>query len=265
MKIDINKIFELKAFILNKQIELVKDQPEELRGKARESLIQDFLKPFLPQNLGIDGGVIFSSDGETSGEIDIIIYDKNAYELFKPFSNFMPQKSKPFPIECVYCIIEVESDLTEKTLEKIVQKVQKVKKLQKKEFYPQSGLIHKIKLYEEEFEYFPVLGYLFSLHSSNLEDIHKKLISINKDLNISIKEQIDSITVLNKGLIVPYNNSLNKLESIQNKDTQMKIVSESPEQHLRYFYLGLMNILSHCWTGPINILNYFQREDKNEN
>lgn len=258
---DVNKIFELKATLLKKQVELVKSTPEDIRGRARESLIQDFLEPFLPQNLGIDGGAIFSSEGTKSGEVDIIIYDKHAYSMFRPFSDSMSKKSRPFPPECVYGVIEVESHLKEKDLLRLAQKIQKIKKFPKKAYYPQDIIKKGVTLYDEKFAYFPILGMVFALNSSNLDQLLKKLKEINKQLNIPIKEQIDLIVVLDNGMIMPYDIQIKKLDFPQHKNTEMKIIIGTPEGNLRLFYLGLMKYLSQAWTRPISILDYFQKED----
>lgn len=43
------------------------------RGRFREAVIRDFLRPFLPLRYGLSSGEIFSSDGEQSAQIDVVI------------------------------------------------------------------------------------------------------------------------------------------------------------------------------------------------
>ncbi len=121
--VDVNKLFKVRADLLTAELDLIKEQPEELRGRAREVLVQDFLKPFLPDNLEITNGVVISADGQKSGELDIVIYDRSAYSLFKPFSNYLPQKARPIPAEVVYVVIEVERRLSEKRVQAIAEKL----------------------------------------------------------------------------------------------------------------------------------------------
>lgn len=231
-----NKIFEIKAYLFNEQMKLVREQPEVLRGRAREILIQDFLEPFLPEHIGIDGGVIFSSNGDESGEVDIILYDKPSYNLFKPFSHFMPKKSKPFPSEVVYSVIEVENYLTEEKLEKVIKKISHIKNLPKDAFFEQKGaILNKVNLYGKEFDYFPTLSMLFAFDSTNPEILFQRFKELNSKLNISIEKQIDLVVIFNKCLFTFYDSKLNKYCFPPEHDTEMKIIINKPEENREYF------------------------------
>ena len=258
---DANKIFEIKALLLNKQIELVKDQPTELRGRFRESLIQDFLEPLLPGKLGIDGGAIISSTDESSGEIDIIIYDKEQYEVFKPFAHFMPKKAKPIPVEVVYAIIEVEDKLNETALEKMSEKIKKVKKLNKNAYFSlptEPALTSSFRLYGRELTNFPTLGIVFAYDSVNLEVLRNKLTEINS--NIETEQQIDIICVLNKGLILYYNSKTDRLHFPFEPECTLEYRIDQPSENLKLFYLLFMRIMSQVWVRPLNVLEYFKNK-----
>lgn len=258
---DANKIFEIKAFLLNKQVELIREQPTELRGRFREVLIQDFLGPFLPEKLGIDGGAIISSTGESSGEIDIIIYDKEGYGVFRPFADFMPKKAKPIPTEVVYLVIEVEDKLNETALIRMSEKMKRVKGLEKRAYFnlpTEPILTSSFRFYGKEFANFPTLCIVFAYDSGELEPLKKKLIEINS--NLEIEHQIDLVCVLNKGLIVYYNSKTDGLHFPFEPECVLSWRVGQPSENLRLFYLLLMRIMSQVWIRPINVLEYFKNK-----
>lgn len=84
------------------------------KGSNREQILINILNDHLPDSLqAISGGTIFNLDGETSGQIDIII--KN--ETFPLFGAL----AKPMvPIEAVVGAIEVKSTLNTTELEKSI-------------------------------------------------------------------------------------------------------------------------------------------------
>lgn len=45
------------------------------RGIFREAIVENFLRPFLPERYGLMSGEVFDSEGSVSGQIDIVIHD----------------------------------------------------------------------------------------------------------------------------------------------------------------------------------------------
>jgi len=96
------------------------------RGNHRESIIQAFLRPFLPQCYGLSSGEVFSSDGEQSAQMDIVVYD----DMFSPVL-FKSGPHQLFPAEAVYGAIEVKSDLSSAELDRACQNSRKLKVLKR--------------------------------------------------------------------------------------------------------------------------------------
>lgn len=258
INLDLEKIFSIRAETLNKQIELIADQPGELRGRAREVLMSDFLEPLLPDKMGIEGGVVFSTTGASSGEMDIIVYDKESYALFKPFAYYMPKRAKPFPAEVVYATIEVENRLTQTRLEEIARKIQKTKSFPKTAFHPQQAVIRSFNLYGKQFEFFPTIGGIFTYESEEPQLLIEKLASLNTEIDAD--QQIDFICILNRGVIA-YNNQKDCVflpKATATRDLELRFSSGTPANNLKWFYLALMHLLSQAWVLPINVLKYFQ-------
>jgi hypothetical protein len=76
------------------------------KGGIRERRVKDSLRTILPAKYGMGSGHIIDSQGQTSLQSDIVIYD--AYEgLALPVDDYYSL----FPCECVYAVIEVKSEL----------------------------------------------------------------------------------------------------------------------------------------------------------
>ncbi len=96
------------------------------KGEFREQIIKNFLRPFLPTCYGIGSGQVFSADGTSSDQVDIVLYDEIfSNVLFRNIANSL------FPCESVYGTIEVKSVLSTEELEKSIANIASVKRLQR--------------------------------------------------------------------------------------------------------------------------------------
>lgn len=95
-----------------------------LKGRAREIFAKNLLTPFLSPNVGICTGIVVDSQGGSSRQIDIIVYDKTLIPSLM-FTN----EEGIVPIESVLATIEVKSKLTREELLKSVQNSHSVKNL----------------------------------------------------------------------------------------------------------------------------------------
>ena len=94
------------------------------RGEFRERVIEAFLRPFLPECYGIGSGQVFSADGQSSRQIDVVFYDA-------VFSNilFKNEQNSLFTAESVYGTMEVKSYLSSDDLRTSVENIFSVKSL----------------------------------------------------------------------------------------------------------------------------------------
>jgi hypothetical protein len=84
-------------------------------------------------------GVITSSNGIRSGEVDVIIYDKEIMTLFKPLAFWLGEHI--YPCEAVYMVVEVEKYLSCEKLRKKMEKLVNIKKLPRDAYYRQEGAV----------------------------------------------------------------------------------------------------------------------------
>lgn len=99
-----------------------------VKGDSNERLLRELLKRFLPKKYSVGSGMIYDKTGKTSKQIDLLIYDS----FFHP--NIYDQGSQPlFPIDIVYCAIEIKTRLD---LPEAVKNIQSIKNLEiiEKEF-----------------------------------------------------------------------------------------------------------------------------------
>ncbi len=92
-------------------------------GTYRESIIKEFLSPFLPTRLAVGSGFVITSKNRISTQCDIIIYDKEHTPVIEN------SEQRFFPVECVVGIIEVKSKLTKSTLKDALIKLSDIKEL----------------------------------------------------------------------------------------------------------------------------------------
>lgn len=107
-----------------------------LRGRARETFAMSMLTPFLDPSLGICTGVIVDSLGNSSSQIDIIIYDKRLIP-----SIMFSVSEGIVPVESVLAAVEVKSRLTPSEISGAIRNARSVKALQPdfREIYDGSG------------------------------------------------------------------------------------------------------------------------------
>jgi len=101
------------------------------RGEFRERVIADFLRPFLPACYGLSTGEVFSHDGQSSRQIDIIVHDA----LFGTVL-FQDAESRLIPCESVYGSVEVKSQLTSDELKTALENVASLKRLSREDSSP---------------------------------------------------------------------------------------------------------------------------------
>ena len=94
-------------------------------GDATEVSWIDFLRTYLPDKYNIDKAIVIDSEGNTSKQIDIVIYDA----VFTPFI-FNQNGSKYVPAEGVYAVFEVKQD-AEGYIETAGDKVRSVRELKR--------------------------------------------------------------------------------------------------------------------------------------
>lgn len=168
-----------------------------LKGNSFEEIFKKFLREYLPESLDISTGLLVDSNRNFSKQLDVIISDKAKTPIF-----FRSGDIRVIPIECAYTVIEIKSFLNSKELDKVFENMKSVKSLEKKAYFKPSGaIIHSDSLYGKEWEIWPVNYYIFAYDSTNLIDLAKRMHEKNVKENLPEHLRIDTICVLDKGVI----------------------------------------------------------------
>ena len=99
-----------------------------LVGSAKEHSIRTKLEHILPAGIGVGSGCVIDSYGNTSRQIDVVLYEKNICPA--DFVNGASETAY-YPCEAVVAVGEIKSSLRSRELEDIFRKIESVKRLKR--------------------------------------------------------------------------------------------------------------------------------------
>ena len=95
-------------------------------GDRREDLVTNFLENHLPKRFGVRCGFAISSDGWASQQADVLVVDKDNNAPLHPNSSH-----ELWPVEAVYALVEVKTQLPPSELKDSVDKCRRIKRLRR--------------------------------------------------------------------------------------------------------------------------------------
>ena len=151
------------------------------KGVVREHILANYLRPFLPSIYGLGTGQVFSSKGDVSRQIDIIIYDT----VFSIVMN-MDEEQLLLPCESVFGSIEVKSFLNKKELDAAIENIHSLKVLEREssdsmDFTPISRLEVGASLSYDKIKRNPYLGIIFALDGMDGKRVRDQLMQYPVD------------------------------------------------------------------------------------
>lgn len=230
------------------------------KGEDREGLIiKKFFRRYLPPRLGIGRGEIIDIENKHSRQMDIILYD----DLNTPIP-YEEQSGIIIFNELVFAVFEVKSNLDRNELENSFSKTKSAKQLEKRAYVSGYPPRPSYGMYGKQFDHFPTLGGAIAFDSINLETLGRNLVLL--DLYEDKSEQIDSIVVLDKGLITNYDSKNEKYMFTPTPNTsRVYITTEQEGSALLFFYLLLFSFLTQAkLTKPFDPTRYIQKIDIGE-
>lgn len=127
-KIDMTELFKGMQVQMLSTLELGRAQITHNgeMGEAAEESWRKWLRDYLPKRYRVDKAIVVDCDGNTSDQIDIVIYDSQySYFVFKH------EQVIYVPAESVYAVIEVKQDLTKAHLDYAGEKAKSVRSLKR--------------------------------------------------------------------------------------------------------------------------------------
>lgn len=247
------KIMAIEFAEITKQI-----QHRGKKGRTRETIVEKFLRHFLPKKYSVGTGEIVSSSGQITKQQDVVIYDEFNAPMF-----YKNKETVVFPAECIYATIEVKSHLNESELIESIENIISVKTL-KRDAYLKLGLnsiqAKQLRAYYRAFfdyegSFFPIYSCIFAYDSIKLETLAKYLNSYFAKNKTGTHHRVDSIIVLNKGIIANYDN-LKKQYLERSSNSTLQCFFEAPRDSLLFFYEFLWTSLTLSYMHKIDISKY---------
>ena len=99
-----------------------------LVGGARETSARNKLEQLLPPGIGVGSGCVIDSYGETSRQIDVVIYEKHISPVYSINED---SEARYYPCEGVIAVGEIKSLLNSRELRDIFDKIESVKALKR--------------------------------------------------------------------------------------------------------------------------------------
>lgn len=97
-----------------------------VKGEVNERHFIQALRRYLPERYAIEHGIVIDSEGATSDQIDIVIFDRH----YTP--TLLDQQSHRYiPAEAVYCVLEVKPKIDKGYLKYAADKAASVRKLKR--------------------------------------------------------------------------------------------------------------------------------------
>lgn len=124
----LREAFDAEQEVLRLQLELSAKSITHsgVMGAVNEQHFIDLLRSYLPHRYAVAEGIIVDSRGETSDQIDVVVFDRQ----YTP--TLLDQKSHRFiPAEAVYCVLEVKPTINKEYLEYAGAKAASVRKLER--------------------------------------------------------------------------------------------------------------------------------------
>jgi hypothetical protein len=222
------------------------------KGNSRENFLRKFLSEYgyLPKKYGVSSGSshVISSTGHRSSQIDLLIYDALDCPKLMTLEDI-----QFFPIESVYGIIEVKSDLNSRdTLFDSLEKIASYKRIPVSQVSEKN--IGSIRMVSPATHGFGIIfAYDASLKWKTLFEFVEEF-----EKNHPKREWPNLICILNQGLIIQLNNRKSVYNSDEIEESGEGTLMGSPAGYgnLLNFYLILMEILNKTTLPSVKIANY---------
>lgn len=122
----LQKAFSCEQRVLKERILMASDTISHNgeMGAVTEENFKEVIRKYLPKRYGVDSAIIIDSDGSTSDQIDIVIYDPQYTPCL-----LIQQNYRYIPVESVYGILEVKQKINKETLEYASKKAESVRVL----------------------------------------------------------------------------------------------------------------------------------------
>lgn len=166
-KVSLDSLFNKMSLVASSSLGVLRTSIEHpvMKGTASECYWINLLREYLPIKFGINSGKVVDSKGNTSKQIDIIIYSRESFPYV-----FNQNGAVLIPVESVVGVLEVKQDI-KGNMRDIANKIESVRNLEG------SYLDKKGQEAEIPWPPYPILGGVLSTQSSYSEETLKNKLS----------------------------------------------------------------------------------------
>lgn len=204
------------------------------KGTSVENLFSGFLRQYLPRRLEIGNGEIVDSQGNRSGQADIVIVNED-----HPFT-FTPNKPGLFFIEGVSAIGEVKTILTSQELENTLGNSVKYKNLK---MVPDKNSLKSTNQSDLDRFYQHPPFFLFGFESQlSLAKIKSIIQDYCLENHLGLTDCIDAVFVLDKGWVVNFGDGKGSYEFRTREGESVQGWVEKESQTVLFDFIGYISV-----------------------
>lgn len=248
---DIRKIFEAISLELSAKFQkTIQIKHNGGKGDNREDAFVGFLKEYLPGKYGIGRGEVISPENEISGELDIVIFDKDHCPLF-----LKSDSHSIYPRESVFGAISMKSHLDSEELRDAYKNIASLKKMVPTKGFsnsPSPGMrvgLHPVV---------PVTAIFAYASNRSLEAIAKQVKELDRELD-DINLRPDFVVVLGLGIVGP-NSRIRKdfnQYDLPQEYNDLSYSRSTGRHTLLRFYMQYLDELNTITQPNLNLRSYF--------
>lgn len=221
------------------------------RGTNREDIVKSFLESVLPSKYGFGKGEVVTSNNEHSGEMDIIIYDKEKCPKL-----IYEDGHALFPIETVYCVIQVKTSLNSSELKSAYKNIETLKKI-----IPRRGFTHDNNMGMSTGLGAPqIIGLVVAFEASReLNVIADQMKALDSNL-ANIEYRPDFIVTLDEGIVGPNQKLRSEFNgfNLPKKSDDLYFIRKTKRHTLLRFYMQLLDELNYLKLAPFDLDKYLR-------
>lgn len=201
------------------------------KGRVREALVlEQVLRRVLPETVGLaHGAEIVSSDGTTSGECDIVVYDRDVPLLYRA------ETFTVIPIEAAMGVIEVKSMLDARELARAVPSLHRIKKMPRSALRRDRDDPRRVGRYGRLWPTVPVSAHIVAFDSIDIRSLADQLRALEQGR--SQWECLDSVYSLTKGYLMDASGNPQRLI----------VESDARGQVVLAMVIELLNLFQRTW------------------
>lgn len=203
------------------------------KGRVLESFVRDLLRRHLPERIGLTEGVVVSSDGETSSQMDLILFDASSAPLF-----YSRGDTKVVPVEFVYAVGEVKAQVSTSALDRIRAAQARVKRFRK---YYEPGRKWTYHAYGRDWQAMPTFSFVFAFESPSTRDALTQTY-VRHHKKHPVNEGIDLLYVNDTAFFTHHSQSIGLNPGV----APIEGVNRVDEDPL-YYFLAMVSILATDW------------------